>query len=110
MAVRAARLVLLTTLMHVYCMQLVNEGYPACARGLLPHAAMPAILLVFGFYCKRKEKKRKDYAFRRQFNEKPSIILGCPGSIAKHPLTASLQLLSCCQQYAAANIHVFDAG
>ncbi len=24
-------------------------------------------------------KKRKDYAFRRQFNEKPSIILGCPG-------------------------------
>ena len=27
---------------------------------------------------KRKEKKRKDYAFRRQFNEKPSIIPGCP--------------------------------
>ena len=25
------------------------------------------------------EKKRKDYAFRRQFNEKPSIIPGCPG-------------------------------
>jgi len=24
------------------------------------------------------EKKRKDYAFRRQFNEKPNIILGCP--------------------------------
>ena len=24
------------------------------------------------------EKKRKDYAFRRQFNEKPSIIPGCP--------------------------------
>ena len=23
----------------------VNEGYPACARGLLPHAAMPAVLL-----------------------------------------------------------------
>jgi len=29
---------------------------------------------------KRKEKKRKDYAFRRQFNEKPSIIPGCPGN------------------------------
>ncbi len=29
----------------------------------------------------RKEKKRKDYAFRRQFNEKPSIIPGCPGPI-----------------------------
>jgi len=28
---------------------------------------------------KRIEKKRKDYAFRRQFNEKPSIIPGCPG-------------------------------
>ena len=27
-----------------------------------------------------KGKKRKDYAFRRQFNEKPSIIPGCPGS------------------------------
>ena len=27
----------------------------------------------------QKEKKRKDYAFRRQFNEKPSIIPGCPG-------------------------------
>ena len=27
---------------------------------------------------KRKEKKRKDYAFRRQFDEKPSIIPGCP--------------------------------
>ncbi len=26
----------------------------------------------------RKEQKRKDYAFWRQFNEKPSIILGCP--------------------------------
>ncbi len=27
----------------------------------------------------RKEKKRKDYTFRRQFDEKPSIIPGCPG-------------------------------
>ena len=26
------------------------------------------------------EKKRKDYAFCRQFNEKPSIIPGCPGA------------------------------
>ena len=25
-----------------------------------------------------KKRKEKDYAFRRQFNEKPSIILGCP--------------------------------
>ena len=26
----------------------------------------------------RKEKKRKDYAFRHHFDEKPSVILGCP--------------------------------
>ncbi len=26
----------------------------------------------------RKEKKRKDHAFWRQFHEKPSIIPGCP--------------------------------
>ncbi len=25
------------------------------------------------------EKERKDYAFQRQFNEKPSITPGCPG-------------------------------
>ena len=28
---------------------------------------------------REKKKKRKDYAFRRQFNEKPSSIPGCPG-------------------------------
>jgi len=28
----------------------------------------------------KKKKKRKDYAFWRQFNEKPSIIPGCPGT------------------------------
>jgi len=33
---------------------------------------------------KRKEKKRKDYTFRRQFNEKPSIIPGCPGKMDIH--------------------------
>jgi len=32
----------------------------------------------------RKAKKRVDYAFRRQLNEKPSIILGCPGELTKH--------------------------
>ena len=29
----------------------------------------------------RKAKKRKDYAFRRQFNGKPDIIPGCPATI-----------------------------
>jgi len=37
---------------------------------------------------KRKEKKRKDYAFWRQFNEKPSIIRGCPESC--HSVTSRL--------------------
>ena len=31
---------------------------------------------------KRKEKKSLDYAFWRQFNEKPSIIPGCPGAVS----------------------------
>jgi len=31
--------------------------------------------------CSRKRKKRKDYAFWRQFNEKPSMIPGCPGTM-----------------------------
>jgi len=40
--------------------------------------AKPAHLSSFA---KPKEKKRKekDYTFRRQLNEKPSIIPGCPG-------------------------------
>jgi len=29
---------------------------------------------------KEKKNKRKDYTFRRQVNEKPSIIPGCPGT------------------------------
>ncbi len=28
-----------------------------------------------------KTRKRKDYAFRHQFNEKPSVIPGCPGML-----------------------------
>jgi len=37
----------------------------------------------------RKEKKRQDYTFWRQFNEKPSIIPGCPvqGGLQKWVLT-----------------------
>ena len=36
-----------------------------------------------------KEKKRKDYAFRRQFNEKPSITPGCPATLCE---TRALQM------------------
>jgi triosephosphate isomerase len=28
----------------------------------------------------QKERKRKDYTFRRQCNEKPSVIPGCPST------------------------------
>ena len=36
-----------------------------------------------GVVCKKKRKeKRKDCAFRRQFNEKPSIIPGCPEALS----------------------------
>ena len=49
-----------------------------------------------------KEKKRKDYAFWRQFNEKPSIIPGCPGWVINTAVytcrggtTAELRTTSC---------------
>ena len=35
----------------------------------------------------RQEKKRQNYAFRRQFIEKPSIIPGCPVAGQKKNLT-----------------------
>ena len=42
----------------------------------------------------RKEKKRKDYTFRRQFNEKTrELILGCPG-LNQHTFVASVH--DCC--------------
>ncbi len=42
---------------------------------------------------KRKEKKRKDYAFWCQFNGKPSITPGCPGTAGCHTL---LQVTTYC--------------
>ena len=35
---------------------------------------------------KKKKRKRKDYTFWRQFNEKPSIIPGCPEHIIQTPV------------------------
>ena len=46
------------------------------------------------------EKKRKDYAFQRQFNEKPSIIPGRPGyydciqGVCECELPVGIQLVS----------------
>ncbi len=31
----------------------------------------------------KQDKKRNDYAFWRQFDEKPSITTGCPGKVSK---------------------------
>jgi hypothetical protein len=39
------------------------------------------------------EKKRKDYAFQRQFNEKPSIIPGCPGIMCLTYVSGSFPFL-----------------
>ena len=47
----------------------------------------PELQLLFSrmMYAMMNEKKRKqDYAFWRQFNEKPSIIPGCPGNEEWH--------------------------
>ncbi len=35
---------------------------------------------------REKKERRKDYAFRHQFNEKPSIIPGCPGDVNRHSI------------------------
>ena len=43
---------------------------------------------------KRKEKKEKDYAFRRQFNEKPSIIPGCPDGLQRPHHVRTPQLVA----------------
>ncbi len=51
-------------------------------KGLLRRAAV------------KKQKKRKNYAFRRQFNEKPSIIPGCPGAVKKRQIVDGVTYLT----------------
>ncbi len=41
----------------------------------------------------RKEKKRKYYTFRQQFNEKPSILPGCP-AVERQTLLIAWQEMS----------------
>ena len=43
------------------------------------YAAQRALNYAYSLTGLNSENKRKDYAFRHQFDEKPSIILGCPG-------------------------------
>ncbi len=52
---------------------------------------------------KRKEKTTTrlllDYAFRRQFNEKPSTTPGCPGAVALLPCRRHHDLIMIGQAY-----------
>jgi len=61
-----------------------------------------------------KNRKRKHYAFRRQFKEKPSIIPGCPpveGMVILARPSCSQPLLCCasrtCDRWSCAN-RIFD--
>ena len=49
------------------------------------------------------EKKRKDYAFRHQFNEKPSIIPGCPGTSTNNPIQKLVPQHACLNAVQLAN-------
>ncbi len=52
---------------------------PPC-RTACGQSHMVMIAAMHGLAAPGSEKKRKDYAFWRQFNEKPSKILSCPGA------------------------------
>ncbi len=47
------------------------------------------------------EKKRKDYAFQCQFNEKPSIIPGCPGEECESHNQVQLDICAFAEQWHA---------
>ncbi len=51
----------------------------ACAECLQSCLQAMPMLHIHNTNGTHQEKKRKDYAFQRQFNERPSVIPGCPG-------------------------------
>ena len=57
--------------------------------------------------CSKKRKgnkqKRKDHAFRRQFNEKPSVIPGCPGTCKDALLSRTFDWQPCSTHWGIAN-------
>ena len=56
-----------------------------------------AVLCYCAMLCYEKKRKRKDYAFRCQFNEKPSIIPGCPAVLCYTTLRyATLRYATLC--------------
>ncbi len=68
LAVFVAKIVGDSVSMGVYDLHIKIRGAPVLVRAFL----VPI------------EKKSKDYTFQRQFDEKPSIISGCPGPTT-HP-------------------------
>ena len=61
------------------------------------------------------EKKRKDYVYQCQFNEKPSIIPGCPGRLCLflqvgHALAVDLTAEEECCTSAALQVAVNSKG
>ena len=53
----------------------------------------------------RKEKTRKDSTFWRQLSEKPSIILGCPGTSHMHYMDAVQARYECNVQVKPSVLH-----
>ncbi len=61
---------------HVPAMQLLHSSCSTCVVCSLTHVVSNRVT---SRRCDvRKEKKRKDFAFWCQFNEKPTVIPGCP--------------------------------
>ncbi len=69
----------------VYALHLDFNPNGFCLAYLKDHALceLPAAPLACRLVLTSK-KKRKVYVFWRQFNEKPSIVLGCPGDVEEH--------------------------
>ena len=56
-------------------------SYSNCNPTAGTYQPSPTLIVEPVCHCAQTAKKRKHYACRRQFNEKPSIIPGCPGQI-----------------------------
>ncbi len=72
-----------------------DEEQEQCSRQLTAQVCT-------SLWLERKENERKDYNFWRQCNEKPSIILGCPGLYGYMPITMTAAgcVIAGCVQHA----------
>ena len=89
-------------------MYLPQRSWLRCVQDLMHNAFTTVFLITHvltGMLQVEKEKKRKDYAFRRHFHKKPSIMPGCLGMLqvsqhsAKLTTALSLLLLGPCDTY-----------